>query len=169
MYLHFVRRAVGYQSRMSRMRFLLLTASLTMAEADTRHRARSSRLVRHEPSSLAHPNNATDAPPNSLLCSRRIGLLDAALRKSRRRRCRGPAMQHECKLCALGQCSLPRGARRGTQQHQRPRGEMCSQLVIRLVTQCAVRHTLDYAYNYCRTKRDVAVSEFVPRTSSRGV
>ena len=34
------------------MRFLLLTASLTMAEADTRHRARSSRLVRHELSSL---------------------------------------------------------------------------------------------------------------------
>ena len=48
------------------MRFLLLTASLTMAEADTRHRARSSRLMRHELSSLAHPNNATDAPPNLL-------------------------------------------------------------------------------------------------------
>ena len=62
-------------------------------------------------------------------------------------------MQHECKLCALEQCSLPRGARRGTQQHQRLRGEMCSQLVIRLVTQCAVRHTLDYALEQSETWR----------------
>ena len=87
------------------MRFLLLTASLTMAEADTRHRARSSRLVRHELSSLAHPNNATDAPPNSLLCSRRIGLLDATLRKSR-----GRTLELEQRLRAQLQMALTSAA-----------------------------------------------------------